>query len=72
MTMEREFEYAKEILLCNLTLKKLHEYNATLDEVDIPEFCKPLNEQPLAIARGFVERIIQEKRVNECLLNYME
>lgn len=72
ITIEKEFEQVKRSLLFNKVFEKIIDYNKTLEEVDLPDFCKPIEEQPINQAIGFVERIIEENRVNESLLNYME
>lgn len=65
ISLEKEFELAKGMIIFNKVVENITQYNKDLGIVDIPEFSKMPEDTITHQADLYLTRIIQEGRLDE-------
>ena len=68
MELEQEFQIAKEMLMFNISLEKMQAYQEVVQEVDIPEWLKPLEDKLTTKCMKYVNGLKANGELDECLL----
>lgn len=71
MTLERELQVAKIMLLFDKTIEKIRKMQAELEVVDLPEFAKPKEDRLTTMTDRYITSVIKDNRLDEVLKNLL-